>query len=136
MTNRAKASLVATSWGCQGWGSVRATSSAPMGALALAHRDAQPCLEAGRHRLLLEPGPASLGGKIGAGDRFVVEERLHGWAFVVRDLGAGEQAASPVGDGDIVKLIVLPEEQQADTTGDATAAGGSLDNLVEYGLEA
>jgi hypothetical protein len=46
--------------------------------------------------------------KVRAGDRLIAEERLDGRAFVVRDLGAGEQAPAQVGDGDIVKLIVWP----------------------------
>jgi hypothetical protein len=33
-------------------------------------------------------------------------------------------------------LAVGSEEQQADAAGDATAAGGGLDDLIEHGLEA
>jgi hypothetical protein len=106
------------------------------GAVALAHRHTQPRPQASRDHQLPERRPASLGGKIGAGHRLVLDERLNGWPFVIRELGAAEQAAAPGCDGDVVQLVVGAEEEQADAAGAATAGGGGLDDLIEHGLEA
>jgi hypothetical protein len=66
-------------------------------AMALAHRCAQPCPDAGRQRQWAEVGPAWLVGKIPAGNRRILQEGVHRGAFAESHLrtGSGSVEACP-----------------------------------------
>jgi hypothetical protein len=89
----------------------------------------------GRRRLLSEPGPASLGE--GSRWRPAHRGRTPGRTGLRRPGSWCRRASSGAGrrrrHSEVDRLAL---GAAGDTTGDATAAGGGLDDLIKYGLEA
>jgi hypothetical protein len=104
--------------------------------VALVHRHAQPRPDARRQGQRAEVGPARLGGKVAAGDRCGLHERVHRGAFGEPDLGAGQQASGPARRDDVAELAVGAEQQQADAAGAAAAGRGGLDDPLQHHLGA
>lgn len=104
--------------------------------MALVYRHAQPRPDARRQRQRANVGPARLGGKVAAGDRRGLQDRVHRGAFGEPDLGAGQQASGPARRGHAAELAVGAEQQQADAAAAVAAGRGGLDDTFQHDLKA